>query len=73
MDGNKDAAKWSIQFRDLPEVVQKRAVTSRLIADVPIVDSDPITAMAGLGYRFVSTTLLAKCLLPICSWQPVGD
>ena len=58
MDGNRDAAKWSIQFRDLPEVVQKRPVTSRLVADVPIVDSDPIAAMAGLGYRFVSDNSL---------------
>lgn len=65
MDGNSDAAKWSIQFRDLPEVVQKRPVTSRLVADVPIVDSDPITAMAGLGYRFVpKSARLAECLPP---------
>ena len=60
MEGSKAAANWSIQFRDLPEVVQKRPVTSRVVADVPIVDSDPITAMAGLGYRFVSTNPLHR-------------
>lgn len=60
MDGNSDKGKWSIQFRDLPEVVQKRPVTSRLVSDVPIVDSDSITAMAGLGYRFVSTESLYR-------------
>ncbi|MDI1487143.1 MAG: Mediator of RNA polymerase II transcription subunit 18 [Ramalina farinacea] len=57
-EGNNDAAKWSIQFRDLPEVVQKRPVTSRLVADIPIVDSDPITAMAGLGYSYKSSYYL---------------
>ena len=43
--------KWSIQFRDIPEVVRQRPVTSRLVADVPIGDGDPAAFMEGLDYR----------------------
>ena len=41
-----------IQFRDLPEVVRVRPVTSRLIADIPIETGDPIAFMEAMDYRF---------------------
>ena len=41
-----------IQFRDLPEVVRSRPVTSRLMADIPIASGDPVAFMQAMDYRF---------------------
>ena len=43
-----------MQFRDLPEVVRQRAVTSRFIADIPITSGDPMEFMKALDYSYVS-------------------
>ena len=50
-----DAHTWTLQFRDLPEVVQpgRRQVTSRLMADVQISSGDPIEFMEALDYTYV--------------------
>ena len=42
--------KWSLEFRDLPEVPGRRPVTSRLMASVQLTDGDPLRFMAALGY-----------------------
>lgn len=42
-----------LQFRDLPEVVRQRGVTSRLVADVPITSGDPMEFMKALDYSYV--------------------
>lgn len=51
-----DAHTWTLQFRDLPEVVQpgRRQVTSRLMADVQISSGDPIEFMEALDYTYVT-------------------
>ena len=51
-----DAHTWTLQFRDLPEVVQpgRRQVTSRLMADVQISSGDPIEFMEALDYSYVT-------------------
>ncbi|KAK4691231.1 hypothetical protein P7C71_g5721, partial [Lecanoromycetidae sp. Uapishka_2] len=56
----KDTKKerWILQFRDLPEVARPRAVTSRLISDVPIISGDPIKFMSALDYSHTSSYLL---------------
>lgn len=42
--------KWTLQFRDLPEVAGRRPVVSRLVADYPIQTKDPVSFMSVLGY-----------------------
>ncbi|KAG8527884.1 uncharacterized protein KY384_006800 [Bacidia gigantensis] len=44
------AAKWTIQFRDVPEVVRQRPVTARLMADIPITSGDPVGFMEAMDY-----------------------
>ena len=44
-------AAWTMQFRDLPEVARQRPVTSRLIADTPVVSGDLLKFMTALDYR----------------------
>ncbi|KAL9130998.1 MAG: hypothetical protein Q9175_006881 [Cornicularia normoerica] len=51
----KGEERWVLQFRDLPEVVRQRAVTSRLVADIPITSGDPMEFMKALDYSHVST------------------
>lgn len=46
-----------LQFRDLPEVARQRAVTSRFIADIPIMSGDPMEFMKALDYSYVSPAL----------------
>lgn len=48
--------KWTLQFRDLPEVARQRAVTSRLIADTPITSGDPMKFMTALDYTYTPQT-----------------
>ena len=50
--------KWTLQFRDLPEVARQRAVTSRLMADMPIMAGNPIEFMSALDYTCVPLFLL---------------
>ena len=50
----KGDERWVLQFRDLPEVARQRAVTSRLIADIPITSVDPMEFMKALDYSYVS-------------------
>jgi len=57
------AHPWSLEFRDIPDVVSqrpvadkrvvadKRPVTSRLMASVAITDGDPLGVMDALGYK----------------------
>lgn len=47
------SGKWTLQFRDLPEVARQRPVTSRLIVDTPITSGDPMKFMTALDYTFV--------------------
>jgi len=42
---------WTLQFRDLPEPVARRPVTSRLMADIPITLGDPLQLMSALDYQ----------------------
>ena len=44
--------RWILQFRDLPEVVRQRAVTTRLMADIPITSGDPMEFMKALDYSY---------------------
>ena len=50
-DSDISSQKWSLEFRDLPEVPGRRPVTSRLMSSVPIMDGDPIRFMDALGYK----------------------
>lgn len=52
------AGKWTLQFRDLPEVARQRAVTSRLIVDTPITSGDPMKFMTALDYTYVPQKLI---------------
>ena len=57
MDGREEGKgeePWVLQFRDLPEVAGKRAVTARFIADIPITSGDPMAFMKALDYSYVS-------------------
>ena len=49
--------KWTLQFRDLPEVARQRPVTSRLINDTPITSGDPLKFMTALDYRYAPVAL----------------
>lgn len=62
MDGREEGKgeeRWVLQFRDLPEVVRQRAVTSRLVADIPITSGDPMEFMKALDYSYVSVPFSA--------------
>ena len=47
-----DSQVWTLQYRDLPEVVQpgRRQITSRLMADIPITSGDPMQFMKAVDY-----------------------
>ena len=51
-----DSQTWTLQYRDLPEVVQpgRRQITSRLMADIPIISGDPMQFMKALDYTYVT-------------------
>ena len=51
-----DSQTWTLQYRDLPEVVQpgRRQITSRLMADIPITSGDPMQFMKALDYTYVT-------------------
>ncbi|KAF3917507.1 hypothetical protein ABW21_db0206924 [Orbilia brochopaga] len=53
--GNYDARKqrWAIRFSDLPEVNNKRPVTSRMIHHATISDGDALSFVECLGYMYV--------------------
>ena len=51
--------KWTLQFRDLPEVARQRPVTSRFMADIPITSGDPMQFMTALDYSHISSYLLS--------------
>lgn len=56
MNGREDGKgeeRWVLQFRDLPEVARKRAVTARYIVDSPITSGDPMEFMKALDYSYV--------------------
>ncbi|CAD6591422.1 MAG: Mediator of RNA polymerase II transcription subunit 18 [Alectoria sarmentosa] len=55
VEEGRDEEQWVLQFRDLPEVARQRAVTSRLVADVPVTSGDPMEFMKALDYSHVST------------------
>ncbi|KAK4694665.1 hypothetical protein P7C71_g2957, partial [Lecanoromycetidae sp. Uapishka_2] len=50
--------RWTLQFRDIPEVSRQRPVTSRLMSDVPITSGDPMKFMSALDYSHTSSYLL---------------
>ncbi|KAL8737583.1 MAG: hypothetical protein Q9190_008102, partial [Brigantiaea leucoxantha] len=52
------AATWILQFRDIPEAGNRRPVTSRLMADIPITSGDPFALMKAMEYTPVSTHTL---------------
>ncbi|KAL8787581.1 MAG: hypothetical protein Q9213_002143 [Squamulea squamosa] len=54
------SAKWTLQFRDIPEAGNRRPVTSRLMADVPITSGDAAGFMVALEYTLThnSTSIL---------------
>ena len=47
---DKSPERWTLQFRDLPEVPGRRPVTSRLIADAEIIHGDALKFMSALDY-----------------------
>lgn len=53
MEEGKEEEQWVLQFRDLPEVARQRAVTSRLVADVPVTSGDPMEFMKALDYSYL--------------------
>ena len=55
-----DSGRWTLQFRDLPEVARQRAITSRLIADTPITSGDPMKFMTALDYTYVPQSLTTQ-------------
>ena len=59
-----DSHTWTLQFRDLPEVVQpgRRQITSRLMADIPISSGDPIEFMKALDYTYVTLRYVHHCI-----------
>lgn len=57
-DKTTDFERWTLQFRDIPEVTRQRPVTSRLISDVPITSGDPMNFMSALNYSYVPVQLL---------------
>ena len=75
-----DSQTWTLQYRDLPEVVQpgRRQITSRLMADIPITSGDPVQFMKALDYTYVKisyaqlsyslTMLVHKVILQRTCW-----
>ena len=76
-----DSHTWTLQYRDLPEVVQpgRRQITSRLMADVHISSGDPVGFMEALDYTYVTlryaslsihslTIIYYKAILQRTSW-----
>ena len=45
------ATSWTLQFRDLPDANKGRPVTSRVMADIPIVSGEPMKFMAAMDYK----------------------
>jgi len=50
IDDGSSATSWTLQFRDLPDANKARPVTSRAMADMPIVSGDPLKFMAAMEY-----------------------
>jgi len=50
VDDGSSATSWTLQFRDLPDPNKGRPVTSRAMADMPIVSGDPLNFMAATNY-----------------------
>ncbi|KAK6358829.1 Mediator of RNA polymerase II transcription subunit 18 [Orbilia brochopaga] len=51
--------KWAIRFSDLPEVNNKRPVTSRMIHHATISDGDALSFVECLGYMLLSEYILS--------------
>ena len=78
-----DSQTWTLQYRDLPEVVQpgRRQITSRLMADIPITSGDPMQFMKALDYTYVTlpytqhsyslTKIFHKVILRRTSWPGI--
>ena len=66
--GMKDGrVRWTLQHRDLPEVVRgERQVTSRGVSDTVIETDDPIAFMEGMEYRYGSNPFS----IPLSTLQP---
>ncbi|KAL8868530.1 MAG: hypothetical protein Q9174_004931 [Haloplaca sp. 1 TL-2023] len=47
--------KWTLQFRDIPEAGNRRPVTTRLVADIPISSGDTAAFMMAMDYTHIST------------------
>ena len=47
--------KRTLQFRDIPEAGNRRPVTTRLVADVPISSGDTAAFMMAMDYTHIST------------------
>lgn len=52
-DQESNREKWTLQFRDLPEVAGRRPVTSRLIYDLEFKSGDTLAFMSALDYTYV--------------------
>lgn len=52
-DPENSSEKWTLQFRDLPEVAGRRPVTSRLIYDFELTSGDPFAFLSALDYTYV--------------------
>ncbi|KAL8733332.1 MAG: hypothetical protein Q9166_002156 [cf. Caloplaca sp. 2 TL-2023] len=50
-----NTTNWTLQFRDIPEVGNRRPVTTRLIADIPINGGDTAAFMSAMEYTHTST------------------
>ncbi|KAJ6257150.1 Mediator of RNA polymerase II transcription subunit [Drechslerella dactyloides] len=51
--------KWAIRFSDLPEVNNKRPVTSRMVHQATVSDGDALSFVECLGYMFLSEYILS--------------
>ncbi|KAL8697372.1 MAG: hypothetical protein Q9201_007153, partial [Fulgogasparrea decipioides] len=47
--------KHILQFRDIPEAGNRRPVTSRLVADIPLTGGDAAAFLSSMEYTHVST------------------
>lgn len=63
--------KWTLRFRDLPDVAGRRPVVSRLIADYQLTTNDPLGFMSVLDYSYVRSPLMSTSSSPSPSNPPL--
>ena len=73
-DDGSSPTSWTLQFRDLPDPNKGRPVTSRAMADIPIMSGDHLKFMAAMDYRYFSrvTETISSPLFP-SSFRPTNS